>query len=487
MVAATLAQPKINPHEGPQAKFFCSPADIAIYGGAAGGGKTWAMLAEPLRHVGNPKFGAVIFRKSYPQITGEGGLWDEACQLYPLFGARMLTGDMLARFPSGAKVSFRHMEHEQTKLEWQGTQIPLIEFDELTHFSESQFFYMLSRNRSLCGVRPYVRASCNPDARSWVAKLIAWWIDQDTGFPIPERAGKVRWFVRHGDGLSWGDSRKEMEQRHPGQEPKSLAFFPSKLEDNPTLLKKDPGYLANLMALPRLEREQLLGGNWLATEETVIDKAHLRSYTLRGEIYSVLLHGEHLVIDSHQCRRLATIDTAGTSKEKAEDKKGKPPSWSVLAVWDYWHAKDLLFLRHVWRDRVGWNELKSRIPEVLKGWGVPRAYIENAHHGPALKDELRGVQCELIGPVLPGMTDSSRGAKLERAVASRLLSRIEDGLLRLPEEADWKAEYVNELTTWSGLPDETADQIDVSSYASFVCRRALAPWGGVVVNRGIRR
>jgi hypothetical protein len=73
--------------------------------------------------------------------------------------------------------------------DWQGAQIPLICFDELTHFRAHQFFYMVSRNRSTCGVRPYIRATCNPDADSWVANFLAWWIDPETGFPIPERAG----------------------------------------------------------------------------------------------------------------------------------------------------------------------------------------------------------------------------------------------------------------------------------------------------------
>lgn len=70
--------------------------------------------------------------------------------------------------------------------------ICFIGFDELTHFSEAQFWYMLSRNRSMSGVRPYVRATTNPDADSWVAKLIDWWIDDVSGYPIPERGGVVR-------------------------------------------------------------------------------------------------------------------------------------------------------------------------------------------------------------------------------------------------------------------------------------------------------
>jgi hypothetical protein len=79
--SATGVSVRIGPQEGPQTLFLSSAADIAIYGGAAGGGKTFAELLEPLRHVGNKDFGAVIFRRTTPQITNEGALWDESLKL----------------------------------------------------------------------------------------------------------------------------------------------------------------------------------------------------------------------------------------------------------------------------------------------------------------------------------------------------------------------------------------------------------------------
>ena len=89
-----------------------------------------------------------------------------------------------------SKVTFAHIERDEDVHKWQGAQICEIGFDELTHFSEKTFFYMLSRNRSTCGVTPFVRATCNPDADSWVAKFIEWWIDKDTGYPIQERSAR---------------------------------------------------------------------------------------------------------------------------------------------------------------------------------------------------------------------------------------------------------------------------------------------------------
>lgn len=252
----------IRPQPGPQETFLGSSADIAIYGGAAGGGKTWALLMEPLRHIGNENFGAVFFRRTTVQVRNEGGLWDESEKLYPVIGATPKEHVLSWQFPSGATVSFAHLEHDKTVLNWQGSQIPLICFDELTHFSQKQFWYMVSRNRSMCGVRPYIRATCNPDADSWVAEFISWWIDQKTGLPISERAGVVRWFVRINDTLIWADDPAELEEKHPGIPPKSATFIPAKLTDNAALMAADPGYMANLLALPKVERERLLGGNW---------------------------------------------------------------------------------------------------------------------------------------------------------------------------------------------------------------------------------
>lgn len=258
-----MAAIQIKPQPGPQESFLATPADIAIYGGAAGGGKSFALLMEPLRHVGNKHFGAVIFRRTSPQITNEGGLWDEAAKLYPLIGGRPRVGDLEYRFASGASVGFRHLQHEATKYDWQGAQVPFIGFDELTHFTKEQFFYMMSRNRSTCGVKPYIRATCNPDADSWVAEFIAWWIDQETGLPIPERAAVIRYFVRINDAVLWGASHEELREKYGADvQPKSVAFIPAKLTDNPALMQADPGYLANLMALGAVERARLLGGNW---------------------------------------------------------------------------------------------------------------------------------------------------------------------------------------------------------------------------------
>lgn len=252
----------IKPQAGKQEQFLSTPADIALYGGAAGGGKTFALLMEPLRHVNNPQFGAVIFRRESPQIRNEGGLWDESVKLYPLTGASPKESTLQWIFPSGAKLKFSHLQYDSDVLNWQGSQVPFIGFDELTHFTKAQFFYMMSRNRSTCGIQPYIRCTTNPDSDSWVAEFIAWWIDQDTGYAIPERSGVIRWFININNTIIWGDSKKELQEKYDGCMPKSFTFITASIQDNKILLEKDPGYMANLMALPLVDRERLLGGNW---------------------------------------------------------------------------------------------------------------------------------------------------------------------------------------------------------------------------------
>lgn len=265
----------IRPQEGPQTAFLATPADIALYGGAAGGGKTWALLLEPVRHINNPNFGAVTFRRTSPQITNQGGMWDESAKIYPYLNAKPNQTHLRWTFESGSRVRFAHMQYLDNRFDWQGSQITLIGFDELTHFEAVQFWYMLSRNRSMCGVKPYVRATTNPDADSWVAELVAWWINQETGYPIPERSGVLRYFFRHEEQLDWADHPEELYERHPEivtiardskRNPRELirsfTFIPAKLDDNLALKHNDPSYLANLLALPLVEQERLLGGNW---------------------------------------------------------------------------------------------------------------------------------------------------------------------------------------------------------------------------------
>ena len=264
----------LRPQKGAQERFLASSADIAIYGGAAGAGKTYALLLAGLRYKNVPGFSCTIFRKNYNQIFSQGGLYDTSFEMYSgIKGAQYKAskGEWSFSDPSGkiiSKINFKHIERDEELQNFQGSQICGLLYDELTHFTSQQFFYILSRNRSTCGVKPFVRATCNPDADSWVSEFIEWWIDQDTGYPIPERSGKLRYFIRRDEILYWADTKQQLwdefhlvtpEER---SEPRSATFVCATLQDNEILMKTNPSYLANLKALPVVERERLLYGNW---------------------------------------------------------------------------------------------------------------------------------------------------------------------------------------------------------------------------------
>lgn len=251
-----------RPQPGPQYAMLASQADILIFGGSAGGGKTYGLLLETLWNHDVPGFTCAIFRKNSTQIRSPGGLWANSQDLFREFGGVPKESTLEWEFPKGAVIKFGHIDHEKDKYAWQGSQICLLCFDELTHFSRDQFFYMLSRNRSTCGVRPYVRATTNPDADSWVRDLIDWWINPATGYAIPERSGIIRWFIVINDSIIWGESKADLQEKYPESLPKSFTFISASVFDNQKLLEADPGYLANLHALSKVERERLLNGNW---------------------------------------------------------------------------------------------------------------------------------------------------------------------------------------------------------------------------------
>jgi predicted phage terminase large subunit-like protein len=266
---------KIEPQPGPQTDTLASKAQITVSGGGAGGGKTWALLIEPLRWVRlASEFNAVIFRREYPEIEAPGGMWDESQLLYRMCRARPRENKFDWTFPTGATIKFAHMAQERDRFKWKGAQINFLGFDQVESFTWDQFSYLLSRNRSTSGVPPYVRVTCNPvpeddPTGGWLHRLLrsGGYIDRDqkTGaiLAVEKMSGRVRWFINLNDEILWGNSRKELRDKHGDDiQPKSFTFIPSDIYDNKILLDQDPGYLANLQALPKIERLRLLGCDW---------------------------------------------------------------------------------------------------------------------------------------------------------------------------------------------------------------------------------
>lgn len=216
----------------------------ALYGGAAGGGKSDALLTEALRQVHIPHYRALILRKTYPQLSE---LIDRSRTLYKAAYPKASYNDSkhFWSFPSGAKIYFGAMQHTKDRINYQGKRYDFIAFDELTHFTWDEYSYMFSRNRpSGEGTRCYIRATTNPGGigHSWVKERFI------TCAP-PLTPIKTNMQITDPDGNVINMERKRI-------------FVPSTVFDNAELLKNDPNYLANLSLLPEKEKRALLYGDW---------------------------------------------------------------------------------------------------------------------------------------------------------------------------------------------------------------------------------
>ena len=220
-----------------------------LYGGAAGGGKSDALLVEALRQVHIPHYRGIIFRKTYPQLSE---LIDRSHALYSLAfpKARYNDSKHCWIFPSGAKIFFGAMQHSKDKTNYQGKRYDFVGFDELTHFTWEEYSYMFSRNRPSKNPRSklrticYIRASTNPGGvgHGWVK---ARFIDAaEPGTPIVENT-EVR--------LPDGSTKTIVRDR---------VFIPATIFDNKALLEENPDYLGSLALLPEKERNALLYGDW---------------------------------------------------------------------------------------------------------------------------------------------------------------------------------------------------------------------------------
>lgn len=216
----------------------------ALYGGAAGGGKSDAMVAEALRQVDIPHYKAILFRKTFPEARE---LILKSHRIYPRVypGAKYNGSEHCWTFPSGARIYFGSMPNATSYLRYQGLSFAFIGFDELTHFTQEEYEYLISRNRADGpGVRVYIRATANPGGvgHGWVKERFI------TSMP-PNTPYEFKTTVAKPDGSSMEVVRKRI-------------FIPSSVFDNKELLNNDPNYLANLAMLPEAQRKALLYGDW---------------------------------------------------------------------------------------------------------------------------------------------------------------------------------------------------------------------------------
>ena len=225
-----------HPNEGPQTDFLAAGEKDVLYGGAAGGGKSYAMLVDPLRYAHKKAHRALILRRSMPELRE---MIDKSRELYPQAfpGAKFREVEKLWNFPSGAKIEFGFLERDADVYRYQGQAYSWIGFDEITHLpTEFSWNYLASRLRTTDPeIQTYLRCTANPGG------VGAHWVKRRYVDPY------------------------EHNKSFQGTDGLTRKFIPAKLADNP-YLAEDGVYEQMLMSLPPIQRRQLLEGNWDVSE-----------------------------------------------------------------------------------------------------------------------------------------------------------------------------------------------------------------------------
>lgn len=226
---------KQKPHPA-QAAFLLLPQREILYGGAAGGGKTSAMLMAALQYADLPEYRAIIFRRTNPQLEVAGGMVERSTEWLEGTGAEFNLQSKLWTFPSGATLKLAHLQHEKDIHSHQGAEYHFVGFDELTHFTERQYRYLFSRVRRVKGSKIPLRFrnTANPG----------------------------------GVGHTW------VKQRFVAQRAPGTFFIPAKAEDNPSLDLKS--YDSSLRQLGEVDYQRLRHGNWDIEQGDIFDREWFR-------------------------------------------------------------------------------------------------------------------------------------------------------------------------------------------------------------------
>jgi len=244
-----------KPNPGPQTEFLAAGEREVLYGGAAGGGKSYAMLADPLRFMGHPSFSGLLLRHTNEELREL--VW-KSQEMYPKIwpGIKWSERKMQWTAPSGARLWFSYLDRDEDVMRYQGQAFSWIGFDELTQWhTPFAWDYMRSRLRSTASDLPtYMRATTNPGGpgHAWVKKMF---ID-----PAPANN------AFHATDLESGETLRYPKNHSRAGEPLfKRKFIPAMLVDNPHLYDQGD-YEAMLLSLPEHQRKQLLEGNWDVAE-----------------------------------------------------------------------------------------------------------------------------------------------------------------------------------------------------------------------------
>ena len=350
---------KIIAQLGGQEKLLSNSADITIYGGSRGGGKSFGLLMEALKDVKNKYFRSVILRHELNDLSD---IVETSYQIYDDFGKyNKSKNDMTWNFDKGGFLEFSYHADsvEDFVKRFQGHQYSYIGVDEITHMDYPKFKYMVTCNRNAYGIRNRFIGTCNPDPDSWVAKFVEWWIGDD-GFPIHERDGVVRYCFMDGEDVSsiyWGDTREEVygqckdiigkywrsEYSRYGKPEelfiKSVTFIEGKLSDNVQLMRSDPTYLANLANQSEESRARDLDGNWKfrSVGDDLIKLQHMENFY-------------HTPYQKGDGIRRVSCDVAFEGGDCL-----------VMWLWVGWHIQDVYVCRY--NSKMAVNAVKSKLNE----------------------------------------------------------------------------------------------------------------------------
>ena len=269
-VAAAQREILFEPNPGPQTEFLASTEQEVLYGGSAGGGKSYAMIADPVRYLNNPNAQMLLVRRSTEELRE---LISVSKQLYPraIPGIKFMERDKTWVAPSGATLWMSYLDRDDDVMRYQGQAFNWIGFDELTQWSTPYpWNYMRSRLRTTkaSGLPLYMRATTNPGGpgHQWVKKTFI-----DPGTPR-----KPFWATdpETGETIAWpkGHTRE-------GQPLFKRRFIPATLFDNP-YLADDGMYEANLLSLPEHQRRQLLEGDWDINEGAAFPEFNRRIHVV---------------------------------------------------------------------------------------------------------------------------------------------------------------------------------------------------------------
>lgn len=281
----------LAPQKGKQEVAANTKVDVMIYGGSAGSGKSRLLLnkAGYFAHT-DPNFEGVMFRRTTKPLSAAGGLFTEAKKLFNPLGVNIRDQAMeldfhgvggSAKNRKGGSLKFSHLEHEKdAEGNHQGLQYSFVGFDELTHFTQTQFLYLIGRLRSAAEGDSFLLATTNPDFNSWVYNWVSWYLKD--GIFDEDKLGKIRYFLVVEDAPVFADTEEELAKEYPhlcyeinkvtGEEvyvpPLSFCFIGGTIYDNPALIRANPKYLSALKAQTEVNRRRLLEGDWHALEES---------------------------------------------------------------------------------------------------------------------------------------------------------------------------------------------------------------------------